>query len=863
MEVFTGFIVIGTEDNEKLIGQTADHIILPTDFKLFSYNNDLTATFQYKFNDIIYHILYKINNRNGVQLFFELFNGVQLWNIKYMQPNYINSTYKPYCEIKFVIIIDIEHISNNINTSFALHNIINDKFAYESNMVYNTSDILIRSIIPSNSSIRIPTTFKLNLYPYQKNSLKKMRAIERGECEIFINYTYPIVFEQPNTPSNTSCVLYNPILNKNSTIDNNSNILHLKALTKGGILADEMGLGKTITCIALIMANPPAPNQPNTIYSTNYKIDKINSKATVIICPSHLAKQWAGEVNRCNPQSKVLTILTKNDYNNITFNDFINSDIIITTHQFIMNFKFYPTLYYKVCTASSFNFDARDVIIKNYLNTQYAELGFPGINELKNPIFEFFHFHRIIVDEGHEIFSERIGAISVSLYIGRWITNIDASYNWYISGTPFPNFKSIKNCARFIKLKLVDETNNLTFDYSNNLTTQKTTGASAFMFKRYVWDQLLNNLCIRHLKSDVESQIKIPGYNECAVWVRMTDIERNIYDAKKGRISDTQLQQLCCHPLVVESAKRMFGNVEIDLTTMQEQLISYHKNNHDTYKKKLDKLDSTRPEYHMLKKTYQTQMSESLYIYTLLEKMNDPEIIEGENCSICIDVLDNPTMTSCGHLFCYNCIKLCLSHKKRCPMCKADLEGKDLMVMNLKKEVDTETNPLILKYGSKLGKLISITRHLVAQDNTRIIIFSQWDDMLTLVGKALIDNGIDNCFVKGNVMMRNAAISKFKAGKNKKGDDNKVIMLCLKNAASGTNLIEATHILFVEPINAPQKEIQIIEHQAIARACRIGQKNPVMVIRILIENTIEEDIYRRNYDNSAVTSFTDPSFMIT
>jgi hypothetical protein len=36
-----------------------------------------------------------------------------------------------------------------------------------------------------------------------------------------------------------------------------------------------------------------------------------------------------------------------------------------------------------------------------------------------------------------------------------------------------------------------------------------------------------------------------------------------------------------------------------------------------------------------------------------------------------------------------------------------------------------------------------------------------------------------------------------------------------------------------------------------------------MVIRILIENTIEEDIYCINYDNSAVVSFTDPSFMIT
>ena len=30
---------------------------------------------------------------------------------------------------------------------------------------------------------------------------------------------------------------------------------------------------------------------------------------------------------------------------------------------------------------------------------------------------------------------------------------------------------------------------------------------------------------------------------------------------------------------------------------------------------------------------------------------------------------------------------------------------------------------------------------------------------------------------------------------------NQIIMLSLKNSASGTNLTEATHIMFVEPIN--------------------------------------------------------------
>jgi SNF2 family DNA or RNA helicase len=265
----------------------------------------------------------------------------------------------------------------------------------------------------------------------------------------------------------------------------------------------------------------------------------------------------------------------------------------------------------------------------------------------------------------------------------------------------------------------------------------------------------------------------------------------------------------------------------------------------------------------MLKKMYETQMSESKYLFTILEKMKQPDIINNESCSICMDNLVNPTLTTCGHLFCYECLIMCLDDKKRCPMCKTDLTGKDLLVMNMKKEKNIEeTNPLIQKYGSKLGKLVSIIRHLVAQDKTRIIIFSQWDDMLNLVGKTLAENEIENCFVKGNVWSRNSAISKFKAGKNNEGIDNKVIMLSLKNAASGTNLTEATHIFFIEPINTSREESLMIECQAIARACRIGQKRKIMLLRILIENSIEEEIYRRNYNKNAIVSFEEQNYMI-
>ena len=142
-------------------------------------------------------------------------------------------------------------------------------------------------------------------------------------------------------------------------------------------------------------------------------------------------------------------------------------------------------------------------------------------------------------------------------------------------------------------------------------------------------------------------------------------------------------------------------------------------------------------------------------------------------------------------------------------------------------------------------------RTLITNDNNRIIIFSQWDRMLNLIGKTLSDNGVANSFIKGNVWARNSAINKFKLGKDHIGKDNKVIMLSLSNSASGTNLTEATHILFAEPINANSEEIKAIEAQAIGRACRLGQKNKIKVIRILTENTIEENIYNDIYSKNS------------
>ena len=68
-------------------------------------------------------------------------------------------------------------------------------------------------------------------------------------------------------------------------------------------------------------------------------------------------------------------------------------------------------------------------------------------------------------------------------------------------------------------------------------------------------------------------------------------------------------------------------------------------------------------------------------------------------------------------------------------------------------------------------------------------------------------------------------------------------MLSTENAASGTNLTEATHIIFMEPIKGDIAQIKNMEDQAIGRAVRLGQENQVHVYKLIIKDTIEEDIY--------------------
>ncbi len=230
---------------------------------------------------------------------------------------------------------------------------------------------------------------------------------------------------------------------------------------------------------------------------------------------------------------------------------------------------------------------------------------------------------------------------------------------------------------------------------------------------------------------------------------------------------------------------------------------------------------------------------------------SDDEGESKQKCAVCMGSITghDSGVTKCGHIFCYNCVKPHVEKTGKCPTCQKATKSNEILQLEVKlpetKEEAKEfkdKQELISKVGTKLANLIFFLKN----SNEHSIIFSQWDDLLRKVGDVLDEYGIKNVFCKGNVWQRDKAIREFNAK-----DDIKVIMLSSESAASGTNLTKAKNVILLDPVHGTYEYMRNTEWQAIGRAYRMGQTQEVNVVRFIIKNTVEEQIYNMNKDQHA------------
>jgi SNF2 family DNA or RNA helicase len=114
----------------------------------------------------------------------------------------------------------------------------------------------------------------------------------------------------------------------------------------------------------------------------------------------------------------------------------------------------------------------------------------------------------------------------------------------------------------------------------------------------------------------------------------------------------------------------------------------------------------------------------------------------------------------------------------------------------------------------------------------KILIFSQFVLMLNLIKKELAERKIGFEWLTGNTKNREAVVNNFQ-----QNSDVRVFLISLKAGGTGLNLTEADYVYLVDPWWNPA-----VDNQAIDRSYRIGQHKPVVAVRLICPDTIEEKI---------------------
>jgi SNF2 family DNA or RNA helicase len=113
----------------------------------------------------------------------------------------------------------------------------------------------------------------------------------------------------------------------------------------------------------------------------------------------------------------------------------------------------------------------------------------------------------------------------------------------------------------------------------------------------------------------------------------------------------------------------------------------------------------------------------------------------------------------------------------------------------------------------------------------RVIVFSQFVSMLSLIRRQLEASETPFCYLDGSTKDRQKVVDEFQTGRIP------VFLMSLKAGGVGLNLTAADTVIHFDPWWNPA-----VEAQATDRAHRMGQKSVVTSYKLIARNTIEEKI---------------------
>ncbi|XP_058107417.1 putative SWI/SNF-related matrix-associated actin-dependent regulator of chromatin subfamily A member 3-like 1 isoform X2 [Magnolia sinica] len=564
---------------------------------------------------------------------------------------------------------------------------------------------------------------------------------------------------------------------------------------RGGIFADDMGLGKTLTLLSLIAMNRPGNALPDSLdideYSNvqnvgNGKRSK-NSKKVVGSRKKRKIDEGGGDSG--TRTTLVVCPLT-------VFSTWITQ---LGEHTRPGSLKVY--LYHGERTSDAKELRKFDIVLTTYSTLAAEE------NWDESPIKEI-EWWRVILDEAHVI--KNVAAKQSEAVIG-----LKAQRRWAVTGTPIQNGSldlfSLMAFLRFQPFSIKS--------YWQSLVQRPLNQGSKSGLSRL--QALMGTISLRRTKdshSGNGSLVGLPPKTVETCFVELSPEEREQYDKMEFEAKQTVNEYIHA-----ESVMRNYSTV-LHIILRLRQICN---------------------DVALCPSDVRSLLPSS----SIEDVSNNPDLLmkmvsmlqDGDDfdCPVCLCPPTKTIITCCAHIFCRPCILKTLQRlNPRCPICRHPLSESDLF--SAPPQYCDDNDPLMSSGESSSSKVSMLLRLLVASraenPSTKSVVFSQFRKMLILLEEPLKAAGFRILRLDGslNAKRRAAAIKEFG---ERDQDAPTVLLASLKVAGTGINLTAASRVYLMEPWWNPA-----VEEQAMDRVHRIGQKDEVKVVRLIVRNSVEERI---------------------
>ncbi|XP_040260219.1 helicase-like transcription factor CHR28 isoform X2 [Aegilops tauschii subsp. strangulata] len=668
----------------------------------------------------------------------------------------------------------------------------------------------------------------------------------------------------------------------------------------GGILADDQGLGKTISTISLILTErSPVPRSTaikpelceavsldddeddpidlclkrrsqtcssevttSTTVKTENHIVEIKARpaaGTLVVCPTSVLRQWAEELrNKVTSKANLSFLIYHGSNRTKDPNELTKYDVVLTTYSIVSmevpkqsspdsddEEKGKADRYGAPVSGSKKRKASSSKKTKN-ATTEKSNLP-------EKPLARVAWF-RVILDEAQSIKNYRTNVAGSC-----W--NLRAKRRWCLSGTPIQNaVEDLFSYFKFLRYEPYCEYKHFCTMIKMPISRNPVNGYKKLQV-------VLKTVMLRRTKAtmlDGKPIISLPPKTISLKAVNFTSEERAFYNTLEAE-SRAQFKVYAAAGTV----RQNYVNILLMLLRLRQacdhpHLVKGHESSWTSSLESANKLPMERKQ-------------------ELLVCLQSCSAI----CALCNDAPEDAVVTTCGHVFCNQCILEQLTGDDSiCPVssCRVRLNATSLFsrgtlefslckstsesqsndscteIVHTENQTGIDSSYASSKVRAALDIILSLPKIDptqssdskktigLASENTngmsseyadtktteKAIVFSQWTRMLDLLEVHLKASHVTYRRLDGtmSVAAREKAVNDFKTV-----PEVSVMIMSLKAASLGLNMVAACHVLMLDLWWNPTTE-----DQAVDRAHRIGQTRPVTVSRLTVKDTVEDRI---------------------